>query len=196
MAAVQPGGTLGVARASWNRVPMDQATRRAAAFQAQRLAPHGMAARCFQIVRGLHGEYGFRRWHPRTDASRRGLADCVHVFGRPVVAMPSANHLGQSRDSRLDSRAHHANREIVDARARAVRARRGRTNHLRRCGYDRIVTELTVPMRRRDGLAPGAGSLRCRTLSRRRLLRACLSRRPGRRDRRPRARDRSGSRRS
>jgi hypothetical protein len=136
MAAIQPGGTVRVARARGNRVSMDQATRRPAQLEARRLASHGMAAPRLQILRRLHGECGFCRWPARTNWGRDRRAHRVHLLRRTVVAMPPAYHFGQSAGARLGRRAHHADREAVAARARAFRARCRRTNNLRRycCG--------------------------------------------------------------
>ncbi len=130
---------------------MDQAARRPAPFEARGLPAYRMGASRVPVVRGLYGERGFRRRHARTDASRRGRANCVHVFRRAMVAMPSANHLGPSCDSPLEGRAHHANRETVAARAGAVRPRRGRTNHLRRYGRDEVAERTGTRL-----LRPGA----------------------------------------
>jgi hypothetical protein len=137
---------------------MDQAARRPTQLEARRFAARRVAASRVQIVRGLHGECGFRRWHARTDGGGRTRADCVHVFGRIVVAMPSANHLGQSGSSRLDRRAHHADREIVAARARAVRARRGRANHLRRELIQHRFRVLAPNFSLGAGVTPAAGA--------------------------------------
>ena len=139
MATIQPGGTVKVARARGNRVSMGQATRRQAQLEARRHRAHGMAASCFQILRRLHGECGFRRWPARTDWRRDRRAHRIHVLRRTVVAMPPANHFGQSAGARLGRRAHHADREVVAARPRAVRARCRRTNNLRRYCCDGIV---------------------------------------------------------
>ena len=139
MAAIQPGGTLPVARARGNRLSMDQATRRQAQLEARRLRAHGVAAPCFQVLRRLYGEYGFRRWLARTDWSCDRRAHRVHVLRRTVVAMPPANHFGQFGGARLGRRAHHADRQVVAARPRAVRARCRWTNSLRRYCCDGIV---------------------------------------------------------
>jgi len=140
MAAIQPGGTVQLARARGNRVSMDQETRRQAQLEARRLRAHGMAVAGFQIVRRLHGECGFRRWPVRIDWGRDPRAHRVHVLRRTMVAMPPANHFGQPGGARLDGRARHADREVIAARPRAVRARGRRTNNLRRYCYDGILS--------------------------------------------------------
>ncbi len=191
MAAVQSGGTVRVARAREHRVSMDQAS-----------SADG-AVRSASIHRIRHGSCPPSDRTPTTRRVRiskmacansrkrrqlRGLRTCVRKdCGGDAIGESSRTIWWCATGPSITS-------------CRPENCRRTRSRRSRASWTDELFT--TVPLRRnqtrrrRDGSGLVAGSRRCTRPSLRRLLLACLLRRPGRRGRRPRGRDRSGSRRS